>query len=129
MRHSVLLFFICITIRNFSQDTIYYSSLSKPQYETWKQIEERWIKEKYYPFLKREKIKLTCSGCESAYVWLAFKKDSLTTNYTILKAKKCGEELNEKTLNNLKKILNQITLPKEFNHTIFKTRLGVALKC
>ncbi len=129
MRAVYLFIFTYSFLNLISQDTLLYSNLSKSQYSSWKEIENNWLKEKYYPFLKKEKIKLNCSGCESAYVQLVFKKDSSQTKYTIIKTKQCGEAFKGKLLLELKKILNQIILPEEFNNTIFKTQLGSALKC
>ncbi|MCE3226277.1 MAG: hypothetical protein K0S32_828 [Bacteroidetes bacterium] len=112
----------------FSQDTITYSRLSKEQYSSWKQIEDKWLKEKFYPFLKKEKIKLSCGGCTSAVIWVVFKKTDRTT-YEIIYNKKCGSEFKGKQLAELKRLLDQIQLPEEFNNTYLKVYLGSALKC
>jgi hypothetical protein len=129
MRCLFLVLFVFKISGIVSQDTLTYATLSKAQYSSWKNIEQKWLSEKYYPFLKKEKIKLSCAGCESVYVWLVFKKDNSNTTYDIIKSKKCGGDFTGRLLSELKKLLNEIILPVEFNNTVFRTSIGSALKC
>lgn len=123
----IILIFTCCKV--VAQDTLSYSTLNNEQYKTWKGIEEKWLTEKYYPFLKKNKIKLNCANCYAAYVMVAFKRDSANTTYTILRNKKCGDEFKGKQLTELKNLLQQIILPEEFKNTILKSHLGSVLKC
>ncbi|MCE3258435.1 MAG: hypothetical protein K0S12_76 [Bacteroidetes bacterium] len=87
------------------------------------------MKDQFYPFLKKEKIKLNCGHCTSAVVWVVFKKENGKTSNTIVTNKKCGSEFKGKQLEELKKLLDQISLPELFDGKHVKVHLGSALKC
>lgn len=127
-----VIFFLLLVlyVSNFlAQDTLSISSLSKQQFSQWKGIEDKWKTEKFQPFLKTERIKLTCAGCSSVYIRLVFKKSGQITTFIITKTKKCGEEFNAKQLKTIRKLLDEIKLPEEFNESIFKIQIGIGLSC
>lgn len=113
----------------FSQDTLSYSNLSKEQYSSWKTIEDKWMNETFRPYLAKRKIKLSCNGCESVYISLVFKKDTINTTYQVIRTRKCGAPFPKLQMNEVKLLLEEIKLPQEFNNTLFKVNLGLVLKC
>jgi hypothetical protein len=113
----------------FSQDTLSYASLSKAQYEAWKKVEQEWLSEKFQPFLKRKKVKLSCAGCSSAMVWLTLKRSEGVTVAVVTGTRKCGGEFEGKALEELTKLAGELRLPEEFGNSVLTVSLGLALKC
>lgn len=125
-----ILIALLFCFRNISaQDTLTYATFTDTQYKAWKTIEQNWLHERYYPFLKKEKIKLSCASCTTASVWVMFEKKEGETTFSLLKNVKCGRQFEGKQLSSLKKLMGEIKLPEEFNNTKIKVLLGLALKC
>ena len=69
------------------------------------------------------------------------KMDQTAVSHDLSRLKKCGfvsveidgkyryYALNEKTIAPLMKLIDEISLPSEFNNTYFKTQFGVGLSC
>jgi len=125
------LLYILIFISNVlvAQDTLTYSKLSTIQYQQWEEIESKWRKEEFASFLKRNNIKMDCAKCTSVYTWIVFKCDSSGTTFSMIKNKKCGEEMKGKQLSEFKKIFEKIKLPETFINTFLKVYMGNELKC
>jgi hypothetical protein len=121
---------LTVFIQNiFAQDTIDIVSLSSEQYKAWKPIEDNFLKEQFYPFLIKEKIKLNCSGCESATIGIYLKNSTLKTEYKIESAIKCDKPFSKQQLKQIEQMLLTIKLPRQFNSKVFFVKLGSRLKC
>jgi hypothetical protein len=130
MRFLLTIFLFAFFFKTASaQDTLSYATFSETQYSAWKNIEQKWLTEKYYPFLKKEKIKLSCASCTSASAWVCFSRANAVTTFKILENKKCGQPFKGKQLTELKKLVGEIKLPPEFDNTRIKVLLGLTLKC
>ena len=127
-RLILIAFIFCLQIVK-AQDTLTYATFNEAQYNAWKTIEQKWLNEKYYAFLKKEKIKLSCASCSAALAWVLLSKNDAVTSFKILENKKCGREFTGKQLASLKKLIGEIKLPEEFNNTKIKVLLGLSLKC
>lgn len=130
MRYFPVIFLFFLLFKtSLAQDTLSYATFNEVQYKAWKTIEQQWITEKYYPFLKKEKIKLSCASCTSASAWVYFAKENSVTIFKILQSKKCGQPFKGKQLAELKRIIGEIKLPAEFENTRIKVLLGLSLTC
>lgn len=72
---------------------------------------------------------MDCAKCTSVYAWVVFKCDSNGTTFTLLKSKKCGEELKGRQLAEFKKLFEKIILPDIFLNSYLKVFMGNGLKC
>lgn len=122
-----ILIFLCEML--VGQDTLTYSKMSTVQYQQWEEIESKWRTEEFSPFLKKNNIKMDCAKCTSVYAWIVFKCDSSGTTFSMIKNKKCGEEMKGKQLSDFKKIFEKIQLPETFMKTFLKVYMGNGLKC
>jgi hypothetical protein len=129
MMMKFFLLLVFLTVIGKAQDTLTYSTLTTEQYLSWEKTEKEWKNEHYYAFLKKNNIKLNCTNCNSVYLWLVFKCDSVKTTSVILKNKKCATEFTKTQLFELKKMVEFLVLPHEFINTVFKVYIGSALKC
>lgn len=114
------------------KDTIVkYYQLPSSQYKTWKLLEDEWMKNEYGKILKENKLKMTCSGCESIFMDVVFTIDAqgkLSATKT-LKTRKCAGEFSKKLEERFLKWFLQRSFPAELYNTKFEVRLGTGLKC
>lgn len=129
MRLILLIFFFFFTNRFFCQDTLTYSSLNSQQKSDWNKVYNAWLTNKFYPFLKKEKIKTNCAGCSSVYVSVVFKRYGEITANEIIKTSKCGRAFKGKQLTELQVLLNELFLPDSFERSFFSVQMGAFLKC
>lgn len=129
MRKPAILFSLLFSIDFFSQDTLISSSLSAQQQNDWKTEYGNWLKNKFYPFLKKEKIKPSCAGCSSVYAIVVFKKTGEVTVNQIIESRKCGTPFKGKQLKALQTIISELFLPDSFGRSYFSVKMGSFLKC
>jgi hypothetical protein len=129
MRFLLIILFFYSCHSALSQDTLTYSNLSPEQHSDWKKEYDNWLKNKFYPFLKKEKIKTSCAGCSSVYAIVVFKRIGEITMNTIVESGRCGKPFKGKQLEQLQIIINELFLPDSFKRSFFSVKIGSFLKC
>lgn len=119
-----------ITTELDSSKALSVYELKEAQWKEWAKIEEEWKKE-YSKILKEQKIKMSCSGCESVYmeVVLCIDEDGKLKYYRLVKTKKCGAEFSKGLEIRFMKWFFTKQFPAELYNTRFQVRLGTGLKC
>lgn len=127
----MLLLFIAVSGLNAqNNDTITTSNFTHQQWEQWNKIETEWRTAKFYPFLKKHKLKNSCAHCYSIHFEVLFKIDSLGNNTPILiKTYACGKPFTGKQKKEMIILLSTIVFPVEFRNGLLKMRIGNTLKC
>lgn len=111
-------------------DTLQVFQFSKAQEASWDSIQETWNKTYFQPFLKKNKIKITCAHCTKVFAVMALNIDSSgICTPVLIRGKVCSREYTKKELAELEKSLLKIRFPHEFYNTILKLYLGRVLSC
>lgn len=126
-----ILFFTALPGFAFAQnDTIEAYLLDKEPKEQVKTAAENWERTYFDPFLKKNKIRLSCAHCTSVFFEAVFKiQDEGHAHYTITRTKKCGTDFTHKQLKEIEKMLIQLSLPGSLKGKLIRIRFGNALKC
>ncbi len=105
--------------------------LSPEAYESWKKLQQTWLKGTYQKVLKKNKINVTCKDCTSFYVEviLSIDRSGKLSYYKLLDGTKCGEPVTKGMELQLMKNFFNLSFPKELYDVKFRTRLGRSLRC
>lgn len=129
---GLLLFtsFFCSSAQSLSGDTLPEYSFSKMQRAEWDSLEMIWMKKKFNPFLKKNKIKITCASCDAVYIEVYAEVGSDgQCKATLLKGRKCASEFTKAQKDEMERSLMQLAFPASFYNTSLLLRLGRHLKC
>jgi hypothetical protein len=113
-------------------DTIMQShDLNKEQWHVWDSIDNYWLKNEFPLCLKNNKLKLSCSGCESIYlvVNLYIDKEGKLTKYDIVKEKVCGNVASPALKKCFISYFQTLVFPPALRSINIQVRLGNGLKC
>ncbi len=127
-----LFVFIFSSFVSFAQvkDTITIKNISAELFKEWQIIEKDWIKNEFSPFLKRNKIYLSCAKTTKAYIDVVFNVlEDGHIHAKIVHNVKGGSQFNAKQLASLEKSLYRITFSSAWTNSICKMRMGLILKC
>ncbi len=137
--YLIIIVFFSSIVSSYAQeiikeiDTITVPSvyeLKSEQWNDWKKIEDAW-KIEYYKILKEQKIKMSCSGCESVFmdVVLSVDNNGKLSYYKLIKSKKCEMEFTKGLEIKFMKWFFTQKFPQSLFNTKFQVRLGTSLKC
>ena len=122
--------FICLSGQNSSGDTLFFGSFSYKEMNLWDSIEKQWNQKYFNPFLKKNKIKISCGGCSRFIIKTYFEIDEKGAGHAkLLVAERCSGPIPKKQFNELSKLLQQIIFPAEFHNKKYKLSMGRVLKC
>ncbi len=126
--------FLVISIGAFSQEEKYkenvFDVLSDGQRKDWTKAKDNWQQTYFLPFLKKQKIKMSCASCASVYINVSFEvMDDGHAHAKVVWTKKCGSEFSAKQIKELEKLLYNFQFMPGLYNTKFIARLGTSLKC
>jgi hypothetical protein len=131
--------FVFSNIASFAQkedllksDTIIEThNLNKEQWHLWDSIDNYWLKNEFPVCLKNNKLKLSCSGCESIYLVVNFyiDKEGKLTKYDIVKEKVCGKTATTALKKCFLSYFQTLVFPPHLRNINIQVRLGNGLKC
>lgn len=104
--------------------------LNEQQRSEWYKSKRNWEEKYFTPFIKKQKIKLSCASCASVYIDVHFAiMEDGHTHVKILQTKKCGTVFNAKQIAELEKLLFNIEFSPILYNTKFCGRIGKGLSC
>lgn len=134
-----LLLFAFTTNSNAQKDTIHQkrdsiikmSDFTHEEYAAWSTILSDWRKNIFFDCLKKQKLRLTCDGCESIYLHVNMNIDSTgkLVKYTITKEKMCGEKFRPELKEGFLNYFENLIFPPALQNKIINVYLGECLKC
>lgn len=137
----ILLFLMILAGRLFCQEIPFEEKntpsvlndyeLTDKEYAAWKLIRNNWLVSDYKKIQTENKIKLNCNDCESFFAEVILKIDAngKLEYYKLMTGKNCGIALSKQLEIRMMRGFFKFDFPPELKNTIFKTKLGNALKC
>jgi hypothetical protein len=94
-------------------------------------IHSLWMSTHYPSILKRHRLKMQCSNCESIYMNVQLDIDSTgkVFFYKIIKEKCCAGKFSDTVRKDFLKYFLEVTFPDALRRKKFIIRLGTGLKC
>jgi hypothetical protein len=91
---------------------------------------QKWEQNCFTPFLKRNRIKLSCAHCNSVFVEAVFRlQEGGHSHFVITRQKKCGQSFSKTQLKEIEKMLLNLQLPESVRGKLIRLRFGNSLKC
>jgi len=107
------------------------SDLKYEQWKAWDSISDYWLKNEFPQCLKKNNLKLSCSGCESIYLVVNFyiDNDGKLSSYEIVKDKACGKAATHSLKKCFLLYFNNLVFPPLLRNIYLQVYLGNGLKC
>jgi hypothetical protein len=122
--------FICGFAQKAPKDTLSSFDFSARQKTAWDSIETGWHKKQFQPFLKKNKIKISCATCDGVYLDFVFQvHEDGHCHPKLVRSMKCHKPLSRKEADDMEKFFMRMDFPPCFYNTTLSVRLGRYLKC
>jgi hypothetical protein len=122
--------FICGYAQKMPGDTLSKIDFSARQKTAWDSIETIWYKKQFAPFLKKNKIKISCATCDGVYLDFVLQiHDDGHCHPKLVKNRKCEAHLTRTEIAEMEKFFMLLNFPACFYNAVLEVRLGRYLKC
>ncbi len=126
------LFFILLGLPAYSQVTVpKHYELKGQAYTQADSIHDIWMDTQYWNILKKNKLKMKCSGCDNIYmdVVMGIDNNGRLLGINVVKTKCCTSEFSENLKSEFLAYFGDLIFPPSLWNMTFEYRLGTGLSC
>jgi len=96
-----------------------------------RQIHDDWMKKEYPALLRKHRLRMSCTSCESIYldVQLTIDADGHVADFKVVAENRCGKAFSERLRGDFLRPFRDLVFPEPLRSRIIETRLGTGLTC